>query len=109
MSVCFKEGFHMKKYFYEAQKKQLEKPTEPLYVSCAPARCWVLAEDEAEAVVKAAAKLDEKYHGTGTILGTPVLTKVSELPVDWSYGYGDDRRSGDTASIGDLVGNYVIR
>ena len=99
----------MKKYFYEAQKKQLEKPTEPLYIGCAKARCWVLAENEDAAAVLAAAKLHEKYDGTGVVLGKPVLTKCVELPVDWSYGYGDARRSGDTAAIGDLVGNDIIR
>lgn len=99
----------MKKYFYEAQKKQLEKPTEPLYVYCAKARCVVCAENEAEAEVLAAKKLQEKLCGKGVVLGKLVLTKCTELPVDWSYGYGDDRKSGDTASIGDLVGNHVIR
>jgi hypothetical protein len=29
--------------------------------------------------------------------------------VDWSYGYGDERKSGATASLGDLVGNNTIR
>ena len=99
----------MKKYFYEAQKKLLEKPTEPLYINCTTAKCWVLAENEAEAAEKAAAKLQAKYLGSGTVLGQPVLTKVAELPVDWSYGYGDERRIGATESIGDLVGNNVIR
>jgi len=99
----------MKKYYFQAQKKQLEKPTEPCYVCCAPARCFVLAESEAEAAVLAEKKLTEQYYGTGTVLGKPVLTKCAELPVDWSYGYGDERKSGDTASIGDLVGNHVIR
>lgn len=47
----------MKKYFYEAQKKQLEKPTEPLYLCCAKAKCWVIAGSEAEAEVLAAEKL----------------------------------------------------
>ena len=99
----------MKKYFFEAQKKQLEKPTEPLYVYCAKARCFVYAENEEEAAVLAEKKFQEKYYGSGTILGKPVLTKCADLPVDWSYGYGDERKSGDTASIGDLVGNNVIR
>ena len=99
----------MKKYFFEAAKKQLEKPTEPLYVNCAKAKCWVIAEDDAQAAVLAAKKLQEKYAGSGTVLGTPVVTKCVDLPVDWSYGYGDERKSGDTASIGDLVGNNVIR
>lgn len=99
----------MKKYFYEAQKKQLEKPTEPLYVSCAKARCWVVAENEDEAAVLASAKLHGQYDSAGTVLGRPVLTKCVELPVDWSYGYGEARRSGGTDAIGDLVGNDVIR
>lgn len=99
----------MKKYYFQAQKKQLEKPTEPSYVYCAPAKCFVLAESEAEAAVLAEKKLREMYHGTGVVLGKAELTKCAELPVDWSYGYGDERKSGDTASIGDLVGNYVIR
>lgn len=99
----------MKKYYFQAQKKQLEKPTEPSYVYCAPAKCFVLAGNEAEAAVLAEKKLREMYHGTGVVLGKAELTKCAELPVDWSYGYGDERKSGDTASIGDLVGNYVIR
>ncbi len=99
----------MKKYYYEAQKKQLEKPTEPNYLYCSTAKCWVIAENEAEAAVLAEQKLHEAYYGSGTVLGKPVLTKSAELPVDWSYGYGDERKSGDTASIGDLVGSSVIR
>lgn len=99
----------MKKYYFEAAKKQLEKPTEPKYLFCTTAKTWVVAENEAEAKTLAAAKLQEKYHGAGVVLGEPVLTKSAELPVDWSYGYGDARKSGATASIGDLVGNNVIR
>ena len=99
----------MKKFYFEAAKKQLEKPTEPKYVFCATAKAWAVAETEAEAKALAAAKLQAKYHGAGVVLGEPVLTKSAELPVDWSYGYGDARKSGDTASIGDLVGNNVIR
>lgn len=99
----------MKKYYFEAQKKQLEKPTEPSYIHCAAATCFVLAGSEAEAVALAEKKLAGQYNGTGFILGKPVLTKCVELPVDWSYGYGDGRRSGDTAAIGDLAGNNVIR
>jgi hypothetical protein len=99
----------MKKYFFEAAKKQLEKPTEPLYINCAKAKCWVIAEDEAQAAVLASEKLHKQYDGSGTVLGKPSITKVVDLPVDWSYGYGDERKSGDTASIGDLVGKNVIR
>ncbi len=99
----------MKKYFYEAQKKQLEKPTEPLYVSCAKAVCFVCAESEAEAAVLAEQKLRAKYHGTGVVLGKPVLTKTAELPTDWNYGYGDARKAGTKADQEALLADYVIR
>ena len=102
----------MKKYFYQAQKKQLEKPTEPLYVYCAPAICWVIAENEDEAAELAAKKLHEKYDGTGVVLGTPVLTKTTDLPIDWSYGYGDARKSGamtEAETLGLTNPEYVIR
>ena len=99
----------MKKYVYEAVKKQLEKPTEPKYIFCATGKVTVYAENETEAKALAEKKLHEKFDGTGTVLGEAKLLACSELPVDWSYGYGDDRKTGDTASIGDLVGNYVIR
>ncbi len=103
----------MKKYFYEAQKKQLEKPTEPLYVSCAKAVCFVCAESEAEAAVLAEKKLRAKYHGAGVVLGKPVLTKTAELPTDWNYGYGDARKAGTKAGTKAdqeaLLADYVIR
>lgn len=99
----------MKKYFYEAQKKQLEKPTEPFYVYCAPAKCFVTAESEEEAAVLAQKKLTEQYQGTGVVLGKPVLTKVADLPVDWSYGYGDERKSGDVGDTVALLSGSVIR
>jgi hypothetical protein len=100
----------MKKYFFEAQKKQLEKPTEPLYVSCSKAKCIVYAENDAEAALKAEKKLAAEFYGTGIALGKPVLTKTAELPVDWSYGYDDARKSGATETLGDLVGTgNVIR
>ena len=86
----------MKKYYFEANKKQLEKPTEPLYVFCAPARVWAVAETEEEARAAAAEKLNAKYHGTGALLDDEHLrlTKSADLPVDWSYGYGEDRGTG---------------
>lgn len=99
----------MKKYVYEAFRKQLEKPTEPKCVFNATAKTIVYANDEAEAKILAEDKLAEAYAGTGIVLGEALLVSVSELPVDWSYGYGDDRRSGPTGEIGDLVGNNVIR
>lgn len=99
----------MKKYYFEAQKKQLEKPTEPLYVSCATAKCFVFAEDDAEAARKAAAKLEAEYYGTGIKLGVPHMTDCVELPVDWNYGYGDDRKAGTAADQAALYDQYVIR
>ena len=83
----------MKKYFFEVDKKQLEKPTEPLYVFCAPARVWAFGETEEEARAAALRKLEAKYHGTGTLLGRELrLTKTADVPVGWSYdgGTGSD-------------------
>ena len=99
----------MKKYFYEAQKKQLEKPTEPLYLCCAKAKCWVIAGSEAEAEVLAAEKLHANYDGSGVVLGKPVLTKCVDLPVDWNYGYGDGRMSGSAKDMADLCATNMIR
>lgn len=99
----------MKKFFYEAAKKQWEKPTEPKYLFCAPARTAVYAETEEEARVMAEEKLRQEYHGTGILLGSVKLMDIESIPVDWSYGYGDERKSGRTADIGDLKGNNVIR
>lgn len=85
----------MKKYFFEVDKKQLEKPTEPKYVFCAPARVWAVAETEDEARVLAAEKLRAKYYGSGTLLGRDLrLTKAVDTAVDWNYGYGEDRLAG---------------
>ena len=85
----------MKKYFFELDKKQLEKPTEPMYVFCAPARVWAMAESEEEARALALEKLNAKYHASGVYLGKDLrLTKAAELPVDWNYGYGDERLAG---------------
>lgn len=99
----------MKKYYCEASKKQLEKPTEPKYMFCSKAKTIVFAENENEALVKAAKAFDAKYFGTGVILGKIEITGSYELPVDWSYGYAEDYKSGATEELGDLVGNNVIR
>ena len=85
----------MKKYYCEAQKKQLEKPTEPKYVFCTTA--------------KAAAEVRERYHGTGAVLGEIRITKSVELPVDWSYGEGEDAKPGDQAAMDQLIAHNVIR
>ena len=84
----------MKKYIFEATKKQWEKPTEPKQHLCADAKVTVCAENEAEALELAKKKFVCKYLGTGTILGEIRLVDCIELPVDWNYGYGDDRKEG---------------
>lgn len=98
----------MRKYIFEAAKKQLEKPTELKYICCTTAKTWVVAEDEAEAAKLACAKLHAKYDGCGVVLGEVKLIADYDLPVDWSYGYGDARKSGATAELGDLFGNHII-
>ena len=86
----------MKKYFFEVDKKQLEKPTEPEYMFCAPARVWAAAETEEEARKLAWEKLNAKYHGTGMLLGCDLrLTKATDPAEDWNYGYGDGRKKGN--------------
>lgn len=99
----------MKKYVFEAEKTQWEKPTEGKYVFCAPARVSVFAESEDQAKKLAGQKLKAEYAGTGVILGEAALVESFSQPVDWSYGYDDARRTGRTDSIGDLVGKNVIR
>ena len=97
------------KYIFEADKCQLEKPTERRYVSCAPARVSVFAASEAEAKVLAKCFEREKFAGTGVILGEASLIESYAAPVDWSYGYGSGKKSGKTGTLGDLVGKNVIR
>ncbi|MCD7749140.1 MAG: hypothetical protein LUH42_03705 [Oscillospiraceae bacterium] len=99
----------MKKYIYEAAKTQREKPTEPNYLFCAPAQTAVVAANEAEAKALAEKSFRDEFHGTGVLLGEAKLVASYDLAVDWSYGYDDQRRSGPTGGIGDLVGNNVIR
>ena len=99
----------MKKYYCEAQKKQLEKPTEPKYVFCTTAKCFVLAENDDDAIQKAAAEFREMYHGTGTVLGKIRITTSVELPVDWSYGEGEAAKPGDQDAMDALIAHNVIR
>lgn len=99
----------LKKYIFSAPKIQREKPTEPHYMFCADAQTAVYAASEEEARLLAAEKLTKEFYGTGCLLGEAELAGCYELPVDWSYGYGEGRRSGATGKIGDLTGNNVIR
>ena len=99
----------MKKYIFETKKKQWEKPTEPKYVFCATAKCTVFAESLEEAKKIAVDKLTRQYLGSGIrFLDDITLLGEYELPVDWSYGYGKDRKTGTTKEIGDLKLNNVI-
>ena len=99
----------MRKYIYEADKKQLEKPTEPKYMFCHTAQVTVYAETEAEAKKLAEEKLCKANRGTGIVWSEARLVASYDLPIDWSYGYGDERQSGDFAGIKNPCGNYVIR
>jgi len=95
----------MKKYFFEADKTQWEKPTERLSLFVKPAAVTVCAADEAEALELAKAALRKKYHATGVILGEPRKVAEVDLPVDWSYGYGDDKGTGTPEQKKALVDN----
>lgn len=93
----------MKKYVFEAARRQLEKPTEPKYVFCTAARTVVLAETEEEAQLLAQRDLDKMYHGSGVALGALHCVSAEELPVDWDYGYGE------RTDKNGLIARYVIR
>lgn len=74
----------MKKYIFEATKRQWEKPTEPKQLFVADAQVAVCAESEDEAMEKAARKLDHKYKGKGTVLGKIRLIKTYDLAETWN-------------------------
>jgi hypothetical protein len=84
----------MKKFIFEADKKQWEKPTEPKYVFCPPAKVSVYAETEAEAFALAEKEFKCKYAGTGFLLGTIRLAGSCDMAIDWNYGYGDSKGTG---------------
>ena len=73
------------------------------------AKCFVLAENDDDAIQKAAAEFREMYHGTGTVLGKIRITKSVELPVDWSYGEGEAAKPGDQDAMDALIAHNVIR
>ncbi|MBR6952173.1 MAG: hypothetical protein IKH56_10680 [Oscillospiraceae bacterium] len=84
----------MKKYVYEANRTQWEKPNEPKSVFNRTATTTVIAENEKEAEALACRNLRSKYHGTGIILSDMKKVAEFELAVDWNYGYGDERGTG---------------
>ena len=95
----------MKKYVYEAARRQWEKPTEPKYRFNAPAIVTVCADSETEAIEKADRQLTAEYFGTGVVLQDLRLVKTIDLPVDWNYGYGDDRGTGSASDREALIRN----
>lgn len=86
----------MKKYYFEITRKLQEKATERCNMFKAPGRCWVIAENEAEARKAAFCKLRCKHYGTGILIypDSLTLTEAVDLPVDWNYGYGEGRGTG---------------
>lgn len=99
----------MKKYVFEAAKGQLEKPTEPKYLFCTTAKTILFAESEDEARVLAENDLRRMYYGTGVALGEAKCVSCTDLPVDWSYGYGDARGTGTAEEKAALATRYMIR
>ena len=95
----------MKKYFFEADRKQWEKPTEPKYLFCATAKTWAIAETEEEARAVALDNLRNKYHASGILVDDCHLrlTKAVELPNDWNYGYGEGRGTGSVEDRAVLI------
>ena len=84
----------MKKFIFEATKRQWEKPTEPKQYLCAAARVAVVAETKAKALKLAKEELRRQYLGSGTVLGEIRFVEAVDLAVDWNYGYGDERGKG---------------
>ena len=76
----------MKKYLFEATKRQWEKPTEPKQYLCAAAAVTVCAENADEAKALAEKKLCRAYKGSGTVLGQVRLVEEYDLPVSWDGG-----------------------
>lgn len=99
----------MKKYVFEAAKGQLEKPTEPKYLFCTTAKTIVFAETEEEARVLAERDLRRMYYGTGVKLGEAKCVGCAELPVDWNYGYGENRGTGTAEDKAALAARWTIR
>ncbi len=100
----------MKKYIYEAPKTQWEKPEIADYIFCAPAEISVLASSEDEAMELARTKIQKQYTGSGQLLLSGLRLVASyDLPVDWSYGYGDERKTGHVPQEIDTVSCYEIR
>jgi hypothetical protein len=97
----------MKKYTFEADRYPHEKPLEPKHIFTPPASIAVTAENEAEAIKKAEAGLNKAYYGSGILLGDIRLAKTDDLPVDWNYGYGENRVYGN--DIRDKIGPSQIR
>ncbi len=99
----------MKRYYFEADRKQWEKPTEPDYLFCTTAKTDVYADNEEEARMLAEVKLHSFYDDSGILLDNIRLVDIFDVPADWSYGYGEEYQSGPTAGITDTIGRDIIR
>ncbi len=99
----------MKKYFFEAERHQSEKPTEKHHIFTAAARITVYADTLQQAEALAREQLLRAYFGTGILLGAMHCTGTAEPAVDWSYGYADNRRPGTPEAMEDLIAQSVIR
>lgn len=100
----------MKTFYFEAEKTLLDKAYQNYACDhVMPARARVFAADEASALEMAEKKLHDKYDGTGVILGEVHLARHYDTAIDWSYGYGDERITGDSERIPDLEGSAKIR
>jgi len=93
----------MKKYIYEAGQKLLDRPTQNNYLFVPTVKITVIAENETEAIEKADRELTKEYLGTGIWLYDLHLVRSYELPVDWSYGYGDERGTGTAEDKAALI------
>lgn len=85
----------LKKYVYESDIQRREKPMEYKYMFAKPCAVTVYAENEEHALKLATGAIKTRLYQTGILpVGEPRLVRVDDLPVDWSYGYGDERVAG---------------
>ena len=100
----------MKKYYFEADRTQWEKSTEPNYRFCAPLQTFVYAETDEEARALAKEKLHALALGTGyRLLGEARMISSHDQPIDWNYGYGDERGTGTPEDKAALLTNNLGR
>lgn len=102
----------MRTYYFEARKILWDRAYQNFeFPQTFPARVRVRAESEEEALKLARKKIYDKYYGTGVLIDMDSvhLARHYDTCVDWSYGYGDERITGDTERVPDLEGSAKIR